>query len=112
MERRRLDDDSGGVVVVAVNGWTVASWSFPNARPVDLASVDAMARVALAAQRAGADARLLGCPRQMRALLELAGLSDRLLVDESTGSVEVVGQAEGGEQRRVDEAVVADDPVA
>ena len=102
------------VVVLAVSGWAVASWSFPNARPVDLASIDALARLALAAQRAGGDARLLACPAQMRALLELAGLDGRLLLRPSgpTGSVEVGGEPEGLEQGGVEEAVVADDPVA
>jgi hypothetical protein len=108
------------VVVLAVSGWVVASWSFPGARPVDLASVDALARVTLAAHRAGGDARLLGCPAQMRALLELAGLDERLLLRPNgpagpagaAASVEVVGEPERLEQRSVEEAVVADDPVA
>jgi hypothetical protein len=108
-----MDAGPDPVVVLAVSGWVVASWSFPSARPVDLTSVDALARLALAAQRAGADVRLSGCPQRLVALVELTGLGDRLL-DPAPGcsSVEVGGQAEGLEQPLVEEAVVADDPVA
>ena len=72
----------GARVVVEVSG------------DVDLRVLDALARLQLAVRRSGAVLVVRGC-----ALLELAGL------------VEVVGQAEAGEQPRgVEEVVDVGDP--
>lgn len=74
----------GARVVVEVSG------------DVDLRVVDALARLQLAARRSGATLVVRGC-----ALLELAGL------------VEVIGQAEAGEERLgVEEVVDVGDPPA
>jgi hypothetical protein len=84
-----------------VASWLLAGWDRP-----DLAVVDELARLQLAA-------RLLGCSIQLRhayaglsALLDLVGLGEVLLCRE------VGGEAEGGEQVGVEEVVMPDDPVA
>ena len=69
----------------------------------DAVTVDALARLQLAASRVGCGIRLVAASRRLAELLELAGLS---------GSVEVRGQPEGGEQGGVEEVVMPDDPVA
>ncbi|MFF5702358.1 STAS domain-containing protein [Streptomyces sp. NPDC012794] len=64
-----------------------------------LATVDALARLALAARRHGTPLRLTGAGPALLALLRLAGL------------VELLGQAEQGEPAGgVQEGVEADDP--
>ena len=76
--------------------------------PPDLAVVDQLARLELAARR-------LGCSVAVRgAAPDLAGLAGLLDLVGLTGvlAVEVGGQPEGGEQPGVEEVVVADDPVA
>ena len=64
---------------------------------VDLATVDALARLALTARRMGARLVVRNASPQLRALLELAGL---VLGDGSAGGLvlELVGQPELGEQ--------------
>ena len=67
----------------------------------DLAVVDAIARSQLAARRRGGRIRLQLLGDELPALLELVGLRR-----------EVCGQAEGGEEVRVEEGVEPGDPVA
>jgi hypothetical protein len=94
------------MVVLALDGW-VARWPLASADRNDLAAVDALARLALAARRAGADLRVVGPGGPLLHLVRLAGLGELLL-----GSVEVAGETEGLEEPVVEEAVVPDDPVA
>ena len=91
-------------MVVLVRGeCEVASWPLgPRAR-ADLATVDSLARLQLAARRLGYRVRLRHVPADLGRLLDLVGLVGLL--------VEVGGQAEGGEEAGVEEVVVADDPV-
>jgi hypothetical protein len=78
--------------------------------PADFATVDVLARLRLAGKRVGLDVRL-GRPNQaLDELLTLAGLDGVLVSDESV--VEVVGQAEAGEQPGVEEVVDVGDPTA
>ena len=70
---------------------------------MDLAVVDELARVQLAARRLGCSIRLRNARDDLIALLDLVGLRTVL---------QVLGQAEGGEEVRVEEVVVTDDPVA
>jgi hypothetical protein len=58
----------------------------------DLALVDALARLQLAARRSGYEIAVTRAPRDVVELIELAGLSDVL-------GVEAVGQPEQREQR-------------
>ena len=46
---------------------------------MDLATVDALARAALNARRAGSRLRVVKAPRELRELIALAGLEDVLL---------------------------------
>jgi hypothetical protein len=79
----------------------LAGWDCP-----DLAVVEELARLQLAARRLGCSVRLRG------ACVELFGLLDLLGLSEVAGLCrEVGGEAEGGEQVGVEEVVMPDDPV-
>lgn len=94
-------DSAGQIVVVTIGGAEVSSWLLAGAGPLDLSVVDDLARLGLAARRLGYAIRLRRpCPELLE-LLDLAGLR-----------LEAVGEAEGGEQLRVEEVVMPDDPVA
>lgn len=67
----------------------------------DLAAVDALARLELAARRLGGSIRLLDVCEELAELLDLAGLRG-----------EMSGEAEGGEEVGVEEGVEPGDPVA
>jgi hypothetical protein len=77
----------------------------------DLAIVDALARLQLAARRLGCSVRVLGARADLLELLDLAGLRE-LLTGEQASGVEVGRQSEGGEQVGVEEVVEPGDPVA
>jgi ABC-type transporter Mla MlaB component len=53
----------------------VGCWPLRAGRRPDLSVVDGLARLQLAARRAGYSIRLRGAPSQLRELIELAGLS-------------------------------------
>ncbi len=79
----------------------------------DLATVDALARLVLAARRRGLDVHLAAVAPRLGALLQLVGLGAVLAGPRLPASVEVGGEAEGGEQERgVEERVHAGDAVA
>ena len=67
----------------------------------DLALVDALARLQLAARRRGVAVRIVNPPAELVELLDLVGLR-----------VEVLGETEDREQPGIEEVVVPDDPVA
>jgi anti-anti-sigma regulatory factor len=73
--------------------------------PFDLAFVDALLRRELDARRRGCTVRLRNVPDELRGLLELLGLDGVLALEPS-------GQAELGEELRVDEVVQPADPAA
>jgi STAS domain len=78
----------------------------------DLATVDALARLQLAARRLGTRLELRDAPRELRELLDLAGLADVVRCPEPL-PVEVGGQAEQREEPRgVEEEADPGDPVA
>jgi anti-anti-sigma regulatory factor len=71
---------------------------------VDLAMLDVLARLQLAAKRRGCDLRVCDASEELCDLIELAGLSDVLRVESR-------GQAEEWEERlRVEEERELDDP--
>jgi len=95
------DGERRAVVLVVDNGVEVTIWRpGPGAAP-DLGTVDALARMQLAARRMGWSIRFDNPCERLRALLQLTGLADLLL--------EPGREAEGGEQLGVDEAVVPGD---
>ena len=91
----------GRIAVLAPGAVEVASWPLEGAGSPDLATVNHLARLQLAARRIGWSIQVCEpCP-ELAALAELVGLT-----------LEMLGQPEGGEQRRVEEEVHPDDPVA
>ena len=98
--------DIHATVVLVCGPDEVACWPFTadagDGRP-DLSTVDALARLQLAARRLGCSIRLRDACADLVGLLDLVGLRECL---------EVGGQPEGGEQLGVEEVVVPDDPVA
>ncbi|HEX6405384.1 MAG TPA: hypothetical protein VF003_19845 [Pseudonocardiaceae bacterium] len=103
--------DVGAVLVlvrgdVELAGWPLAQWD-----RADLVVVEQLARWQLAARRLRCSIRLRGACPELVELLDLAGLGE--LVSPSPGlRFQTRGQAEGGEQRGVEEVVMPDDPVA
>jgi hypothetical protein len=75
--------------VVLVRGDAeVASWAIPAGKILDLSMVDHLARLQLAARRAGCSLRLRGAPSLLRELLDLAGLSDIVTDADGPGSAD------------------------
>jgi hypothetical protein len=98
--------------VVLVRGDAeVASWPLARTGRIDLAVVEALARLQLSARRLGCSIRVRDACASLLELLALAGLGDVVPCVPALG-VQAGGQPEGGEQAGVDEVVVPDDPVA
>jgi hypothetical protein len=75
----------------------------------DIGTVDALARMQLAARRRGWELWVEGATERMRELLALSGLEDVVRCEES--DLEAVGKPEGGEEApRVEEERDATDP--
>jgi len=98
-------DDGDATVVIVHRGTELTSWPLAGSARPDLSIVDELARLQLAARRAGCTVALRDPCTALVRLLDLVGLRKTLCV-------EVRGQAEELEQGRVEEVVVADDPVA
>jgi len=79
-----------------------------DARAPDLALVDALMRWALVARRRGCELRLGDVPGDLRALLDLVGLSEVLRLDDA-GSVD--GLLEPGRQPELREQLGEDEVV-
>ncbi|MGH3963468.1 MAG: hypothetical protein ACRDRY_09465 [Pseudonocardiaceae bacterium] len=102
-------EGTGAMVVLVLGDSEVASWPLPRWDRPDLAVVDELARLQLAARRLGCSIRLRDACIELLELLELLGLGD--VVGGTAGlRREVGGQAEGGEQLGVEEVVMPDDP--
>jgi hypothetical protein len=99
------------VVVLARDGVEIVSWPLEVDGRVDLGVVDDLARLQLAARRMGCSIKLRDACRELTALLAFLGLA-RAIAGSPDGFLQVVGEAEGGEQAGVEEVVVPDDPVA
>jgi hypothetical protein len=98
------------MVVVACGDDEVAAWPLGDHGPVGLPLVDELARLQLAAGRFGCSIQLRGACDELVDLLDLVGLGD--VVWTAVAALQVLGQAEGGEEVGVEEVVVPDDPVA
>jgi hypothetical protein len=91
------------IVVIVQGDAELTSWPLAGSERPDLTVVDQLARLQLAARRAGCTVRLRDAVPALVGLLDLVGLSRTLCV-------EVSRQPEDFEQRRIEEVVVADDP--
>ena len=80
----------------------VATWCLGGLTAPDLALVDALARLQLAARRLGWSIRVRDAGGQLAALLDLVGLAEVL-------PLEARGEPEGREQLRVEEVVETGD---
>jgi hypothetical protein len=89
----------------------VVHWPVTAASSGDLAVVDALARLQLAARRFGCALRLRGGEDDLLGLIDLVGLRTVLTGPRPSGG-ECAGQAEDLEQLQIEEVVVPDDPVA
>jgi len=94
------------MVVLARGDVEVASWPLAGCGRPDLALVDGLARLELAARRLGYSIRLHEACVELLELLDLCGLSEALL------RLEPGRETESSEQVGVEEVVVPDDPVA
>lgn len=93
--------------VALIHGGTeLASWPLAQANRPDLAVVDELARLQLAARRLGCSVELRGSCSELRELLAMLGLDEVV-----AGLGQVIGQTEGCEQAGVEEVVMPDDPV-
>ncbi len=104
--------DLHATVVLVCGRTEVASWPLTGTGRPDVSSVDALARLQLAARRLGCSIRLRDpCP-ELSALLDLVGLREVVTGAPGPGRcLEVVGEPEDGEQPGVQEVVMPDDPV-
>jgi hypothetical protein len=98
-----VPESARGEVVLLCGDAEVASWPLVCGNGVDLAVVDDLARLSLAARRQGCSIWLRQACPDLVGLLQLVGLA---------GVLQVGGQAEEGEEAGVEEVVVPDDPVA
>ncbi|HZA78543.1 MAG TPA: hypothetical protein VE623_19360 [Acidimicrobiales bacterium] len=98
-------DRSRDVVLVLDDDVEVVLWRMDGLSGPDLGLVDRLARLQLAARRLGYAIRLRNPCDELRALLDLVGLTDVL-------SLEAGGEAERREQLGVDEVVDRRDPLA
>ena len=103
-------DGSRAVVVFLDGDVEVVVGRIASARP-DLAVVDALARLQLAAGRLGCSVRLRDPSPQLLELLELVGLAD-MIAGPADLSLDAGREAEGGEHLGVQEVVPGDDPLA
>jgi anti-anti-sigma regulatory factor len=76
----------------------------------DLAVVDALARLQLAARRLGYSIGLRNPSPELRALLDLVGLAD-VVRDTAALPLEAQREAKGGKQLGIEEVVQPGDPV-
>jgi hypothetical protein len=96
------------MVVLIYGDAELAAWPLANRRHPDLELVDQLARLQLHAHRLGCSIRLREASAELSELLTLVGLAEIV----SAGGLEVGRQAEGREQRGIEEVVMPDDPVS
>ena len=101
------DQHIGTTVVLLCGRSEVARWPLRGSGRPDLGLVDHLAQVQLAARRLGCRIELHHAGPELAELLDLVGLTAVLGLGR-----QVLGQAEGGEQSGVEEAVPGGDPPA
>ena len=108
-------DPAAMVVLLAGGEIEVARWPLMVAGRVDLAVVEQLSRLQLAARRMGCSLQLHDMCDELTELLAFLGLAKAVtgVVAEVVGlPSQVSGESEDREQRGVEEVVVTDDPVA
>jgi hypothetical protein len=100
-------DGETTIVVRSPGDVEVVTWPVAGGGACDLALVDALARLQLAARRWGCAIRLRGAEDDLLGLVDLIGLKE--VLTGPSGS-EVAGEAEGLEEGEIEEVVLADDP--
>ena len=103
--------DGSRTIVVLVNGDVEVILGLLGGRRPDLALVDALAGLQLAARRRGCSIRLRHPCEELCELLDLVGLTD-VVVGASGLPLEAGREAEGGEELGVEEVVEPGDPSA
>lgn len=98
------------MVLVTRNGAEVARWTLAETGQADLATVETLVRLQLAARRLGYRLTLLDPDLELLGLIYLVGLPD-VLCGEAALAGQVSGQPEGGEEPGVQEVVVPDNPI-
>jgi hypothetical protein len=101
--------DGCKTVVVVVAGDVEVIVARLDGRRLDLALVDALARLQLAARRHGRSLQLREPCQEVCELLDLVGLADVIVGPPGSG-LEAEREAEGGEQLGVQEVVQPRDP--
>jgi hypothetical protein len=101
-------EDTDALVVVVRDDIELARLPLPGSAYPDLAVVETVALLQLAMRRFGCSVGVRDASIELVELLDLVGLKDVVAV----ALRQVGGETEGGEQARVDEVVVPDDPVA
>lgn len=76
------DDAARPRVALVIDGVEVTVWLLDDRWPADLVTIDALARLQLAARRLGCAVRVRHPPPDLSCLLELTGLADALGVDD------------------------------
>ncbi|MEA2685850.1 MAG: hypothetical protein QOE93_1045 [Actinomycetota bacterium] len=112
---RVLPRETAAEVVLVRGDDEIACWPYEVEGPVDLAVVDELAQMQVAARRLGCSLRLREVCPELSELVAFLGLARAVtgVVAAVVGlPLEVGGEAEDGEEARVEEVVVADDPVA
>jgi hypothetical protein len=110
--RRRTDvlrRCTDATVVLTRGDAEVARWRLAGCDRPDVALIDQLARLQLAAGRVGYAIRLRNTCAELVELLDLLGLTKVLAG--AAGLRQAGGEAEGGEQVGIEEVVVPDDPV-
>ena len=97
-------DGGSRAVVMIVDGTEVVVWEPPVGVRPDLAVIEHLARLRLTARRRGYELRLRDPCVDLIDLVRLVGLAEVFGLEES---VDVVGQAEGGEEPGVEEVMQA-----
>jgi hypothetical protein len=99
--------DEGVRIVLTHHGQEVATWTLQRPGPPDLQTVEELARLHLVAKRLDSEIRVHAPSRELVELIGLAGLAGVLEV----ALPEPGGETEPGEEPRVEEVVVPDNPV-
>lgn len=98
------------MVLLVRAGVEVARWPLADTGGADLATVETLVRLQLAARRLGYRLTLLDPDPDWLDLIDLVGLAD-VLCGEAALNRQMSRQPEGGEEPGVEEVVVPDDPL-